>query len=133
MSFKKCACVGEYIWIKFHLCLQSTTVVEVETKTLSYMNELHLSIPLRSVTNSLDDLRIASHKVDNIEDLILEQDWKIKHSTVHSHLLFMSCIGMVTTSLTLICLCYCCCSECCCRRCPKFSEWWKDNNPCTWL
>jgi hypothetical protein len=73
------------------------------------LNVLHLSIPLRSVTNSLDDLRIASHKVDDVQNLILEQDWKIKHSTVDFHLSFLSYIGMVTTSLTLICLCYCCC------------------------
>jgi len=32
------------------------------------LNELCLSIPLRSITNLLDDLRIASHKVDNIDD-----------------------------------------------------------------
>jgi hypothetical protein len=36
------------------------------------LNELHLNVPLRSVTNSLDDLRVASHKVDEVENLILE-------------------------------------------------------------
>ena len=50
------------------------------------LNDLHLHIPLRCVTNSLYDLRIASHKLDDVENLILEQDWKIKHSTVDSHL-----------------------------------------------
>jgi hypothetical protein len=30
-------------------------------------------------------------------------------------------------------LCCCCCSKCCCKRCPKFSKWWKDNNPCTMI
>jgi hypothetical protein len=38
-------------------------------------NDLHLHIPLRSVTRSLDDLRIASHKVEDVESLIREQDW----------------------------------------------------------
>ena len=37
---------------------------------------------------------------------------------------------MATTGLTLICFCYCC-SKCCRKRCPKFSKWWKDDNPCT--
>jgi hypothetical protein len=96
------------------------------------LNELHLHIPLRSVTNSLDDLRIASHKVEDVENLLHEQDWKIKHSTVDSHLSFLSYVGMVTTGVTLICLCNCC-SRCCRKRCPKFSKWWKDNNPCTMI
>jgi hypothetical protein len=71
------------------------------------LNELHLQIPLRSVTNSLDDFRIVSHKVDDVENLILEQDWQIKHSRVDSNLIFLSYVGMVTTSPTLICL-WCC-------------------------
>jgi len=38
---------------------------------------------------------------------------------------------MVTTALTLICLCYYCCVRCCCKRCPSFSKRWNDHNPCT--
>jgi hypothetical protein len=97
------------------------------------LNELHLSLPLKSVTNSLDYLRIASHKVEDVENLIQEQEWKMKHSTVNNHLSFLSYVGMVTSSLTLICLFYCCCARCCGRRCLKFSKWWKDNNPCTMI
>ena len=97
------------------------------------LNELHLHIPLRSVTRSLDDLRVASHKVEDVENLIREQDWKIKHSTIDSHLSFLSYVGMVTTALTLICLCYYCCIRCCCNRCPKFSKWCNDHNPCTMI
>jgi hypothetical protein len=37
------------------------------------LNELHLYIPLRSVTNSLDDLKIAIHKVEDVENLIFEE------------------------------------------------------------
>jgi hypothetical protein len=65
------------------------------------LNELHLHIPLRSVANSLADLRIASHKVEDVENLILEEDLKIKHSTVVSRLSFLSYVRMVTNSLTL--------------------------------
>ena len=60
------------------------------------------------------------------------KEWKIKHSTVDSHLSFLSYVGMATTSLNLICLC-CCCSKCCHKQCPKFSKWWKDNNPSTMI
>jgi len=69
------------------------------------LNELRLHIPLRSVAGSLDDLRIASHKVED-EKLILEQEWKVKNSTVDSHLSFLSYVGMATTGLTLICFCF---------------------------
>jgi len=94
------------------------------------LNELRLHIPLRSVAGSLDGLRIASHKIEDVEKLLLEQEWKVKHSTLDLHLYFLSYVGMATTGLTLICLCYCCCKKCCRRQCPKFSKWWKDN-PCT--
>jgi len=95
------------------------------------LNELHLHVPLRSVTRSLDDLRVASHKVEDEEGLISEQEWKMKHSTIDSHLSFLSYVGMVTPCLTLICLCYFCCAWCCCKRCPKFSKWWNNHNPRT--
>jgi hypothetical protein len=97
------------------------------------LNNLHLHIPLKSVTRSLDDLKITSHKVEDVKSLIREQDWKIKHSTTDSHLTFLSYIGMVTTAITLICLCDCCCVRCCCKRCPRFSKWWDDHNPCTMI
>jgi hypothetical protein len=95
----------------------------------SKLNELQLYIPLRNSTISLDDLGVVRHKVEDVENLIREQDWKIKHLTIHSHFHFIPCRN-VTTSLTLMCL-YGCCSKCCRKRCPKFSKWRKDNNPCT--
>ena len=81
------------------------------------LNELRLRIPLRSFASSLDDLKIASHKVEDVEKLLLEQDVKIKHSTIDSHLSLLSYVCMATTGLNLICLCYCCCLRCCRRRC----------------
>jgi hypothetical protein len=96
------------------------------------LKDLHLHIPLRSVTRLLDDFKIASHKVEDVESLIREQNWKIKHSTIDSHLTFLSYVGMVMTAITLICLCYCCCVRCC-KRCPGFSKWWHDHNPCTMI
>jgi hypothetical protein len=70
------------------------------------LNELRLHIPLRIVAGSHDDLRIASHKIEDVEKLILEQEWKVKNSTVDSHLSFLSYVGMATTGLTLICFCF---------------------------
>ena len=124
-----CKAYGSRILIQSHSKLVSncTSKDGIPPKFLEYdccssvdqnfkLNELHFHITLRSVTNLLDDLRIASHKVEDVQNLILEQDWNIKHSEVDSHLPFLSYVGMVTTSLTLICLCYCCCSKCCRKR-----------------
>jgi len=49
------------------------------------LNELRLHISMRSVAGWLDDLRIASQKVEDVEKLILEQEWKVKHSTTDLH------------------------------------------------
>jgi hypothetical protein len=95
------------------------------------LKDLHLELPLKNVVNRLDDLRLASHKVDEVNRLILEQEWKVKHSTSYSHLSFLSCVGMVTTGIVMMVFCYCCCCKCCKRKCPSFFKWWKDNNPCT--
>jgi hypothetical protein len=95
----------------------------------SKLNAIHLDLPLKNVINHLDDLKLASHKVEEVDILISEQEWKIRQSKYDYHLSFLSYVGMITTSLVIIILCYCCCK--CCRRCPNFSKWWKDNNPCT--
>jgi len=131
-----CKAYGNRIFIQSHSMLLSncTSKDVIPPLSLEYdccggidntfkLNDLHLHIPLRSVTNSLDDLRVVSHKVEDVENLIFEKYWKIKHSTVDSHLSFLSYVGKVMASLTLTCLCYCCCSRCCRKRCPKFSKW----------
>jgi hypothetical protein len=101
-----------------------------ERKTTK-LNDIHLDLPLRNIVNRLEDLRLASHKVEDVDKLISEQEWKIRQSKFDNHLSFLSCVGMVTTSLVMIILCFCCCCKCCKRKFPNFSKWWKDNNPCT--
>jgi len=86
---------------------------------------------MKSIVDRLEDLRLASHKVEEVDRLIAEQEWKIKQSKFDYQLSFLSYIDMVTTGLVMMVLCYCCCCKCCKRRFPGFSKWWKDNNPCT--
>ena len=96
------------------------------------LKDIQLELPLKNVVNRLDDLRLASHKVDEVNRLILDQEWKIKHSAFNSHLSFLSYVGMFTTGIVMIAFCYCCCCcKCCKRKCPNFFKWWKENNPCT--
>jgi len=52
---------------------------------------IHFELPLKGVVNRLDDLRLTSHKVDEVNRLILEQEWKIKHSTSYSIVIFDVC------------------------------------------
>ena len=111
------------------LCLEFDCCTS-EGKTAK-LDNIQLELPMKSIVNRLEDLRLASHKVEEVDRLISEQEWKIKQSKFDYHLSFLSYIGMVTTSLVLMVLCYCCCYKCCKRRSPGFSKWWKDNNPCT--
>jgi len=80
--------------------------------------DIYLELPLKGVVNQLDDLRLASHKVDEVNRLILEQEWKIKHSTSYSQLSFFMYVGMFTTGVVMIIFCYCCC-WCCKQKYPS--------------
>lgn len=95
------------------------------------LNDIRLDLPLKNTINHLDDLRMASRRVDEVERLISEQEWKMKQFHIDYHLSFLSYVGMIVTSIIMIIFCYCCCCKCCRRNCPSFLKWWKDNNPCT--
>jgi len=82
------------------------------------LKDFHLELPLKNIVNRLEDLRLASLKVEEVVKLISEQEWKIKQSNFDFHLSFLSYVGMVTTSFVMIILCYCCCCKCCKRRFP---------------
>jgi len=97
-----CKVYGKMILIQSHATIVSNrTNKDIPPMSLEYdccsidknfkLNELRLHTPLRSVAGSLDDFRIASHKVEDVEKLILEQEWKVKHSTLVLHLFFVFC------------------------------------------
>ena len=84
------------------------------------LRDTHLELPLKNIVNRLDDLKLASHKVDEVNRLIFEQEWKIKHFTSYSHLSFLSYISVITATFVLIVCCYCCCCKCCERKILSF-------------
>ena len=90
-----------------------------EIKTVD--RNIHLELPLKSLVNRLEDLKLASHKVEELDKIISEQEWIIKQSRYNSHL-SLSYIGMFTTSLVMFILSYCCCCKCN-KRFPNFSKW----------
>jgi hypothetical protein len=65
------------------------------------LKNINLELPLKNVVNRLDDLRLASHKADEVNKLIQEQEWKIKHSASYSH---SSLLSYVSLSRELLCL-----------------------------
>jgi hypothetical protein len=94
------------------------------------LSEIHMDLSTKNTVNCLEDLRLASHKVEEVEQLIAEQEWKIKQSKFDYHLSLLSYVGMITTSIIMLIFCYCCCCKYC-KKSPGFTKWWKDNNPCT--
>jgi hypothetical protein len=78
------------------------------------LNNIHLDLPVKNVVNHLDDLRTSSHKMEEVEKLVDEEEWKIKYDNIDYYLSFMSLVGMVTTSITMVIFCYCCCCGKCC-------------------
>ena len=68
------------------------------------LKDFHLELPLKNIVNHLEDLIFASHKVEEVDKLISEQEWKIKQSNFDFHLSFLSYVGMVTTSFVMIIL-----------------------------
>ena len=69
---------------------------EVLGKNFS-LNNIHSNLPLTNVIHHLDDLKVASHKVE-VEKLI--EDWKLRHSNVDYYVSLLSYMGMVTATLT---------------------------------
>jgi hypothetical protein len=56
---------------------------------------------LNIVIHGLGDLKVANHKVQELERLITEQDWKLRLSNMDHNLSFLSYVGMVTNDLNL--------------------------------
>jgi hypothetical protein len=91
-----------------------------------------LSVPLSNILESADDLRLASHKVDEVEQMIKEQEMKdcsqwYTHITSWSAIVFFFFVFIVLS-------CYCCC----CKNCRSYwfkiwDKWtpktcWKETN-----
>ncbi|PNF19597.1 hypothetical protein B7P43_G16826 [Cryptotermes secundus] len=79
------------------------------------INEIPLDIPLNNVMSSIDDLRLASIKVDKVRQLINEQE-QTDYSTYYKHIISTGLsTGTIVMLMLSICLCCCCCK--CCRQC----------------
>ena len=44
------------------------------------LGELQLEIPIKSIPTHDGDLHFANHKVENVQKLVDEQEWKVTHT-----------------------------------------------------
>ncbi|PNF19010.1 hypothetical protein B7P43_G12398 [Cryptotermes secundus] len=98
-------------------------------KTKIHLGKLQLETPLKNGLTHNDKLRLVSHKVEDVEKLKEEQEWKLKHENSTRQLSLLSSVGAVALVLLIGILC-CCCR--CCRNCwPKFVKWAWDDSKCS--
>lgn len=94
------------------------------------LSEILLNLPMKHMVNHLADLDVASHKVEEVEKLLDEQEWKMKHYNTYKHMSFLSYIGS-TVMVMIVITCCCCYCRCCRQILPKTCKWMKDSESCT--
>jgi hypothetical protein len=103
---------------------------ETQFNTIN-LNELQLESPIKNILTHNNELEAASYKIKEVENLIADQEWKMRHSMKASRMSVLAVIGPVTLGLLVSILCCCCCCKCC-RKCwPRFLNWFTDINKCT--
>jgi hypothetical protein len=70
--------------------------------------EISLSVPLSNILTSADDFRLASHKVDEVEQMITEQEME-DYSQWYAHVTSWSAIINCVVFIVFACCCWCCC------------------------
>jgi hypothetical protein len=102
--------------IDFDCCFEDLKQINLE--------ELPLHMPLVNTVSPMDDLRLASKKTEEVQQLIREQEGKQNQN-------FLKAATPSTTILTIICvIIVCICRSCCCKCCRNCFFWlWKRWNP----
>jgi hypothetical protein len=76
--------------------------------------QLPLQVPLLNIMSSMDDLRVASMKVEDVEHLIKEQERKTNQNLYVVATSWGAVLG--TICLFIMCICCSCCFCKCCRN-----------------
>jgi hypothetical protein len=106
-----------YIPVDFDCCFEDLKNVNLE--------DLPLHVPLVNIMSSVDDLRIASKKTEEVQQMIKEQEFKNDKN------FYMVATSWWTTFtiISIIVMCICC-SCCCCKCCRNGFFWiWNRWNP----
>lgn len=89
----------------------------------SYLDKIELNLPISNILSHSDELKITSHKIDEVNDLINDEKWKIEHSEKLHYTSWLTTFGI----LTLVAIIGTCCSCCCCKSCRRFGFWLYDR------
>jgi hypothetical protein len=86
------------------------------------LNEISLNRPLTNILSSVEDLKVASIKIDEIQELINEEEKK--RFERFSLSLTTWCSVTITIVIFIICIG---CSCCCCKCCRRIGFWMWDR------
>ena len=88
------------------------------------LDELQLEIPVKSIPTHDGELHLANHRVENVQKLVEEQEWKFAH-TVKKNMSLSSVFNTIIIVVFVCLLCCCCCLCRCCRNCwLRIMRWW---------
>ena len=73
------------------------------------ISTLHLNTSYRHIVSHLDDLKIASHKVSEVENMIREQEWKRVHTSAHNTYSVLVYVCLIAIGLYVVYKLYNCC------------------------
>jgi hypothetical protein len=94
------------------------------------LGKIQLEAPMKGIPTHDGELHLAHHKNENVERLVDEQEWKVKH-TAGKNGSILSMIGTLTFVVLFCFLCCCCCLCRCCRNCwLRSMKWYFDENTC---
>jgi hypothetical protein len=87
--------------------------------------KLLLHTPLVNIMSSIDDLRVSSLRIEDVQQLIKDQESKINQNMYTVATSWVSILGAICLFVICICCSFCCCK--CCRNC--FFWLWKKWTP----
>jgi hypothetical protein len=99
--------------VDFDCCFEDVERVNFE--------KLPMQVPLANVLSNTDDLRVASMKADEIEQMIKDQEIK------QSQHLYLMATSWGTTLLTIFVVITCICCSCCFCKCCRNGFFWFWN------
>ena len=91
------------------------------TQEREQLNELSLDKPLTNILSSVEDLNIASVKIDEIQEMIQEEEKK----KFERFSLSVTTWGSVMMTIVIFITCICC--SCCCKCCRQLGFWIWDK------
>jgi hypothetical protein len=95
------------------------------------LDAISIKTPIMNILTHTDELKLASHKVDDLEKLIRGQEWKLTQNAKTHQLSIIAYTASLTLGL-LMCILLCCCWCKCCRNWGlKSLRACKECNRCT--